>query len=85
MQSSSPDTTQRNTTRASPQSPPAEEEIQTPAENPDEWHMPKPDLMLPLKVMQLFECSRKGAVLSLNDPIPIGNGQNKDYQQQTVH
>jgi len=25
-----------------------------------------------------------GGGLSLNDPIPIGNGQNTDYQQQTV-
>lgn len=43
-QSSSPDTTQRNATQTSPQSPPAEE-VQTPAENPDEQHMPEPDFL----------------------------------------
>lgn len=42
-QSSSPDTRQLSATQASPQSPPAE--VQTPAENPDERHMPEPDFL----------------------------------------
>ena len=35
--------------------------------------------------LRMLSQNEVGGGLSLDDPIPIGNGQNTDYQQQTVH